>query len=71
MADENDSLESIVPPQALHPHERALIDRLLQEPFEGSVEVRSQLSMARVEAEGAVTRARCASRGTIRTSHER
>jgi hypothetical protein len=52
MTDEYDSLGSIVPPRVLHPHERALIDQLLQEPFAGSAEVRSQLAIARVEAEG-------------------
>jgi hypothetical protein len=52
MTDDYDSLEPIVPPRALLPHERALIDRLLQEAFAGSTEIRAQLALALVEAEG-------------------
>jgi hypothetical protein len=52
MTNEYDSLESNAPPRVLRPHERTLIDHLLRGPFEGSAEIRSQLAIARVEAEG-------------------
>lgn len=42
----------INPPRALRSHERALIEQLLRAQFEGCTEIRSQLAVARVDAEG-------------------
>jgi hypothetical protein len=45
-------LRPVDPPRALQLHERALIAQLLDTPFDGRDEIRSQLATARVVAEG-------------------
>lgn len=52
MTDEYDSLQPIEPPRALRPHERVLIEQLLRATFDGCAEIRAQLAIARVAAEG-------------------
>jgi hypothetical protein len=48
----SNDLQPVEPPRELALDERALIERLLQEPFRGRDELRSQLADARIVAEG-------------------
>jgi hypothetical protein len=52
---EHDDIRGVDPPRRLRADERELIDELLQRPFKGRDEIRAQLEVAVVVAEGKAT----------------